>query len=261
MRTLEPAVTRRRALWGSWRAELEVLAHSTVLRVSGAVLLLLLALVFYSSSQAPGADPDAGFHVSQALILLGLYGPAVPAICGAYLGGAEWDWRTRPWRLVVDGRRILWSARVLLLASLALAGVVVGSVLGGFFDLVSGYDEYAAADLALRVLYLWGVALFWGLAGFLLATLLRSFTWGAVIPVVWILLEPLADFYLPSAIAQALPGWNAKIVLHALFPNRDGALAVILPASGNSTLSALIFVVYLAGALALSYAATLRRDH
>jgi hypothetical protein len=238
-----------------------VLAHSAVVRISGTVLLLLLALVFSSSSQAPGADPGAGFHVSQALILLGLYGPAVPAICGAYLGGAEWDWRTRPWRLVVDGRRTLWSARVLLLASAALAGVVAGGVLGGFFDLVSGYAEYAAADLALRMLYLWGVALFWGLVGFLLATLLRSFTGGAVIPVVWVLLEPLADFYLPPGIAQFLPVWNIKIVLHSLFPNRDGALAVILPASGDSAVSALLSMVYLAGALALSYAAASRRDH
>lgn len=254
-------MSRRRALLGSWRAELEVLAHATVVRISGAVLLLLIALDFYSSALDPGADPSAGFHVSQALILLGLYGPVVPAICGAYLGGAEYDWRTRPWRLVVDGRGMLWSARALVLTALALVGAAAGAVLGGFFDLVNGVGAYATADLALRLVYVWGVAVFWGLVGFLTATLLRSFTWGAVIPVSWILLEPLADFYLTREIAQVLPMWNIKIVLHALFPNRGGALAVILPASGSSLVSALFFVAYLAAAFVLSYAATLRRDH
>lgn len=238
-----------------------VLAHSTVFRISAAALLLLTALDFYSSSLAPGMDPAAGFHVNQALILLGLYGPVLPAVCGAYLGGAEWDWHTRPWRLVSDGSGILWSARVLLVAALAVAAVVVGAGLGVIFDLTSGYAAYPAADLALRMLYLCGVALFWGLVGLLLATLLRSFAWGAVIPTVWILLEPLADFYLAPELARCLPVWNIKVVLHALFPNRDGALAVVLPASGNAAASALSFVVYLAAALGLSWVATLRRDH
>lgn len=253
-------MTRRRALVGSWRAELEVLAHSPVLGISGATLLMLTALVFSSSSQVPGTDPDAGFHVSQALILLGLYGSVVPAICGGYLGGAEWDWRTRSWRLVVDGRRVLWSARVLVLAALALVAVGAAAGLGVVFDLVNGYAAYGVADLALRMLYLCGVALFWGLVGLLLGTLLHSFAWGAVIPVVVILLEPLADFCLPPELAQVLPVWNIKIVLHALFPNRDGALAVILPASGDSAVSALSFVVYLTAAVGLGCAAALRRD-
>lgn len=254
-------ITLPRALRGSSRAEGEVLGRSLVLRIPAVVLLLLLALDFASSAQGPGATPGAGFHVNQALILLGLYGPVVTAISGACLGGAEWEWGTRGWRQVVDGRDVLWSARVLVLAALALSTVVVGVALGGFLDLASGFEGYAAADLAIRTGLVWGVGWFWGLAGLLVAMLLRSFAWAAVVPVAWIVLEPLAGFYLPHGIAQVLPMWNIKIVLHALFPNRDGALAVILPASGNGVVSAFVVAAYLAGVLALSFLARLRREH
>lgn len=260
MGTLEPSTTWRRGLWGSWRAECEVLAHSSVLGISGAVLLLLTALVFYSSAQAPGAEPAAGFHVGQALILLGLFGSVVPAVCGAYLGGAEWDWRTRPWRQVTDGRWVLWAARVLVVAALAVAAVLAATGLGIVFDLINGYAGYTVAELASRMLFLLGVMLFWGLVGFLLSTLLRSFAWGAVLPIVVILLEPLADSYLASEFARVLPVWNIKIVLHALFPGRDGALAVILPAPGDTLGSALSFVAYLTAAVGLGCAAAVRRD-
>ncbi len=131
--------------------------------------------------------------MSQGLILLGLYGTLLPSICGAYLGGSEWDWGTRPWRLVVDGAEVLWSARVLVLA--------------------------------------------------------------------WILLEPLSGFYAAPELARFLPMWNAKVVHHSLFPNREGTLAVIVPTSGNAALSALSVAGYLLTALILSFSVRSRRDH
>lgn len=258
---MDSTITLSRAVLGSCRAEMQILTRSMVFRISTVVLLFVIMSDFHSSAQSIGANVSTGFYMNQALILLGLYGSLLPAIAGAYLGGKEYDWGTRPWRLVVDGLGVLRSARMLLLVELSMVGSLVGAGLGGVFDIANGYNLYAVGAVAIRVLYLTGVMLFWGLVGFLFATGLRSFTWGAVIPVIWIVLEPLADFYLSRGINQVLPMWNIKVVLQALFPSQDGAVAVILPMSGDSVTSTLVFLAYLIVAVLLSSVAGRRRGN
>lgn len=234
-----------------------MLGHDPVFRIAATAVLFLIALDFFGSALGPGADPEAGFHVNQALILLGLYGGVATAICGAYLGGADLDWGTRPWRLTVDGRRVLWFARLLVLVALTLVGAVAAAALGSLFDLVNGYEPYPGSGLVVRVAFLWAVELFWGLVGFLIAAVQRSFAGASMIPIAWILLEPLADFRLPPDLAQVFPVWNTKIVLESLFPNRDGALAVILPAPGSATVAGWGCAIYFATAVALCLVAGL----
>ncbi|MCL2735908.1 MAG: hypothetical protein FWD75_04650 [Propionibacteriaceae bacterium] len=241
-----------RGLWGGIRAEVVVLAGSTAIRMTATVLLFLIMLDFYSSGTSVGGDASSGFYVNQAFILLGTYGTLFPCIVGAYLGGKEYDWRTRPWRLAMDGRGALWLARMVILIALAFTSVISGGLLGGLLDMLGGFGSQSAGMLVTQIAYVGAVMVFWGLVGFIISTWLRSFMWGAIIPIVWIVLGHLADFYLPSQVAAALPVWNINIVLKSLFPAQDGAMAVILPTSGSSVSSVTVFMGYLGVALVLS---------
>ena len=260
MTRMKPASPLTRTLFGSLRAEITVLGRATGIRICAAALLFLVILVFYSSSEPAWADVSRGFYFDQAFVLLGLYGSLLTAIAGAFVGGKDHEWRTRPWRFAVDGRKALLSARLILLALLSLVCVIVCAGLGGLLDAMGGHGSHGAGALAARMGYVWGVMVFWGLVGFVVSSLSRSFAWGVAAPFVWVVLEPLVDFYLPAGIAGILPMWNIKIILRSLFPNQDGTLAVILPAPGSSAGSGMIFAIYLAVALGLSCVAGLRRD-
>lgn len=181
------------------------------------------------------------FAFNYGLSIAGMFGSFLMAFVGAYFVGSEYRWRTWGGQMARSKRVDLITAKLLLLAAVSAAFVVVMMVLplmasllvsGVFLRLPVGTalasSDGAITRLPMQVATVWSSLMMWGAIASAFAIVFRSTLLGFLLPVALSYMDLLLGPLLGPLLAL-MPSSNQSTAFHAVFSYAPYAGIVAAP--------------------------------